>query len=51
MKRYLERKKHDFCGKKVEFYFQVDRVIFCLFLDKDVDAYEAQMQKFFPVTE
>ncbi len=28
---------------------KVDRVVFCLFLDKDVDAYQEQMQKFFPV--
>jgi O-acetyl-ADP-ribose deacetylase (regulator of RNase III) len=28
---------------------QVDRVIFCLFLEKDVDIYEKLMQKYFPV--
>ena len=31
--------------------FQVDRIIFTLFLDKDVEIYEKQMQLFFPVTE
>ena len=31
--------------------FQVDRVIFTLFLDKDVDIYEKQMQFFFPVNQ
>ena len=31
--------------------FQVDRVIFCLFLEKDVDIYEKLMQKYFPVKE
>jgi len=30
---------------------QVDRVIFTLFLEKDVDIYEKQMQLFFPVEE
>ncbi len=30
------------------FYIQVERVIFCLFLDKDVEIYEKQMQLFFP---
>ena len=27
----------------------VDRVIFCLFLDKDVEIYETMMQMIFPV--
>lgn len=26
---------------------KVDRVIFCLFLKKDIDIYEVEMQKFF----
>merc|ERR1712062_244235 len=30
---------------------KVDRVIFTLFLDKDVDIYEKQMQFFFPVNQ
>jgi len=30
---------------------KVDRIIFTLFLDKDVEIYEKQMQLFFPVTE
>ena len=33
------------------FILQVDRVIFTLFLEKDVDIYEKQMQLFFPVEE
>ena len=36
------------CIKTFLFYVKVDRVIFCLFLDKDVDIYEKQMQLFFP---
>lgn len=27
----------------------VDRIIFCLFLDKDVDIYHQQLQLFFPL--
>ena len=30
---------------------QVDRVVFCLFLEKDVKIYEREMQRFFPVKE
>lgn len=32
-------------------YDKVDRIIFTLFLEKDVDIYEKQMQFFFPVSE
>jgi hypothetical protein len=31
------------------FLLQVDRVIFCLFLEKDVEIYEKLMQIYFPV--
>ena len=30
---------------------KVDRIIFCLFLDTDVDIYEKQLQLFFPITK
>lgn len=36
--RFLEKNPH-----------QVDRVIFCLFLEKDISIYEKDMQKIFPV--
>lgn len=32
-------------------YFQMDRVIFCLFMPKDVSIYEEQMQVFFPIDD
>jgi len=37
---------HEFLKKNPD---QVDRVIFCLFLEKDISIYEMDMQKIFPV--
>ena len=35
----------------ISFIFQIDRVIFCLFLPVDVDIYETFMQYYFPVNK
>jgi len=29
----------------------IDKVVFCLFLDKDIKAYEAELPKWFPPTQ
>ena len=30
--------------------FQVDRIIFCVFLSKDIEVYEQNLLKYFPIS-